>query len=112
MGFTVDFIPTVFSADIFVKEFEPSDTAIRRLLFLRGSIAGPTIKEELPFEVDEWTVYSTERATDSIGRLVDLLQREKKMTVLFASPSAVKVFTEEIVPKWVGVIIRSEQLVM
>ena len=99
LGFTVDFIPTVFSADTFVKEFKPSDTAIRRFLFLRGSIAGPTIKEELPFEVDEWTVYSTERATDSIGRLVDLLQREEKMTVLFASPSAVKVFTEEVVPK-------------
>ena len=49
-----------------MKEFKPTENDIRRLLFLRGSIAGPTIREELPFEVDEWTVYETERATDNV----------------------------------------------
>jgi len=104
LGFTVDFIPTVFSADVFVKEFKPTETAIRRVLFLRGSIAGVTIKEELPFEVDEWTVYVTERVHDSIGALVDLLRQKKGLTVLFASPSAVSVFAEEVVPQvgWDG----------
>ncbi|KAA0965329.1 uroporphyrinogen-III synthase [Sporosarcina sp. ANT_H38] len=104
IGFTVDFIPTVFSADTFVKEFNPADTDIRRILFLRGSIAGVTIKEELPFEVDEWTIYTTERAGDSIDSLVDLLQQKQYLTVLFASPSAVDVFAEEVVPRtgWTG----------
>jgi uroporphyrinogen-III synthase len=104
LGFTVDFIPTVFSADTFVKEFKPSEMDIRRLLFLRGSIAGATIKEELPFEVDEWTVYSTERADGSIDKLVDLLQKKQQMNVLFASPSAVEVFAEEVAPTvgWAG----------
>ena len=64
IGFTVQFIPTVFSADVFVKEFKPNENDLRRILFLRGSIAGVTIKEELPFEVDEWTVYKTEEAND------------------------------------------------
>ncbi|WP_318615216.1 uroporphyrinogen-III synthase [Sporosarcina sp. YIM B06819] len=104
LGFTVDFIPTVFSADVFVKEFKPTELAIRRVLFLRGSIAGATIKEELPFEVDEWTVYATERVYDSIGSLVNLLQNSKQLSVLFASPSAVNVFAEEVVPQvgWDG----------
>lgn len=99
LGFTVDFIPTVFSADVFVKEFKPTEMAIRRVLFLRGSIAGVTIKEELPFDVDEWTVYATERVHDSIGALIDLLQQKKQLTVLFASPSAVAVFAEEVAPQ-------------
>lgn len=104
LGFSVDFIPTVFSADTFVKEFNPSETDVRRILFLRGSIAGVTIKEEIPFEVDEWTVYTTERANESIGSLVDLLQQKQQLNVLFASPSAVEVFSEEVVPQvgWNG----------
>ena len=104
IGFTVDFIPTVFSADTFVKEFNPVETDIRRILFLRGSIAGVTIKEELPFEVDEWTVYTTERANDSIDSLVALLQKKQQLNVLFASPSAVAVFSEEVAPQtgWNG----------
>ncbi len=104
IGFTVDFIPTVFSADTFVKEFNPAETDIRRILFLRGSIAGVTIKEEIPFEVDEWTVYTTERANDSIDSLVNLVQQQQQLTVLFASPSAVEVFAEEVAPRtgWNG----------
>ncbi|MDS9471359.1 uroporphyrinogen-III synthase [Sporosarcina pasteurii] len=98
LGFTVEFIPTVFSADVFVKQFQPAENEARRLLFLRGSIAGPTIREELPFEVDEWTIYKTERVTDNAGKLVQLLKETEKTSVLFASPSAVEVFAEEVVP--------------
>jgi uroporphyrinogen-III synthase len=98
IGFIVDFIPTVFSADTFVKEFKPSENDIRRILFLRGSIAGVTIREELPFEVDEWTVYETGRVVHNIGTLIELLQNEKQVSVMFASPSAVEIFAKEIVP--------------
>ena len=104
IGFSVQFIPTVFSADVFVKEFKPNEFDVRRLLFLRGSIAGHTISEELPFEVDEWTIYKTEKADENTEALVDLLQREKAVSVLFASPSAVEIFAEEVAPQtgWKG----------
>ncbi|BAQ11607.1 hemd protein [Bacillus sp. OxB-1] len=104
LGFTVDFIPTVFSADVFVKQFNPSETEARRLLFLRGSMASGTIKDELPFDVDEWTVYSTEPTVESVNGLVDALQQDVPKNVLFASPSAVEVFAREIVPRigWEG----------
>ncbi|MFD1927272.1 uroporphyrinogen-III synthase [Sporosarcina siberiensis] len=98
IGLTVQFIPTVFSADVFVQEFKPTENETRRLLFLRGSIAGVTIREELPFDVDEWTVYSTEKAVHNIESLKNLVQTEKSSTLLFASPSAVNVFSEEIAP--------------
>jgi len=98
IGFTVHFIPTVFSADVFVKEFDPKENDLRRLLFLKGSIAGATISEELPFEVDEWTVYTTNKAQHNAEKIIDLLNKEQQVNMLFASPSAVKVFVEEVLP--------------
>lgn len=104
IGFTVQFIPTVFSADVFVKEFQPVENDLRRLLFLRGTIAGPTIVEELPFEVHEWTIYETTKVVENVGKLTDLLLSEKDVAVLFASPSAVEIFAEEVAIKtgWNG----------
>ncbi|AOV07579.1 uroporphyrinogen-III synthase [Sporosarcina ureilytica] len=104
LGFSVRFIPTVFSADVFVKQFRPPANETGRLLFLRGSIAGPTIPEGLPFEVDEWTIYKTARATENVGALINLLKEKEQISVLFASPSAVEVFSEEVVPSigWKG----------
>lgn len=104
IGFTVKFIPTTFSADVFVKEFQPVENDTRRLLFLRGSIAGPTIREELPFEVDEWTIYQTDYVADNAARLIHLVESDKKLSILFASPSAVAVFQKEIAPTtgWTG----------
>lgn len=98
IGFTVDFIPTVFSADVFVKEFAPVENNLRRILFLKGSIAGATITEELPFEVDDWTVYKTEKETQNTSKLISILQGTKNVSVLFASPSAVNIFAEDVVP--------------
>lgn len=104
IGFTVQFIPTVFSADVFVKEFQPTENENRRLLFLRGSMAGPTIREELPFQVDDWTIYQTEGVTENAEEIIHLLQEKADISVLFASPSAVEVFFEEVVPSvgWSG----------
>ncbi|MDN4607155.1 uroporphyrinogen-III synthase [Sporosarcina highlanderae] len=103
IGFTVEFIPTVFSADVFVKQFKPTDGELN-VLFLKGSLAGSIIREELPFQVVEWTVYETGAKRDSINSLVDLLKSRRDCSVLFASPSAVRVFSEDAVPSvgWSG----------
>lgn len=104
IGLTVQFIPTIFSADVFVKEFKPTENESRRLLFLRGSIAGPTIREELPFQVDDWTIYHTKYVTNNVEYIVDYIQSDANVSVLFASPSAVDVFAEKVVPSigWEG----------
>ncbi|KXH87296.1 uroporphyrinogen-III synthase [Sporosarcina sp. HYO08] len=98
LGFRVDFIPTVFSADTLVKEFRPEQYTVRRVLFLRGTMAGSLIKEELPFDVDEWTVYETVSAEESADALIQTIQEKKMVNVLFASPSAVNVFAQQVVP--------------
>ncbi len=104
IGFSVDFIPTVFSADTFVTEFKPTTTKSLKVLFFKGSMAGKLIKEELPFVVDEWTVYATEKSEDKIDLLMTTIQQQKKLSILFASPSAVDVFNNEIAKKigWNG----------
>lgn len=98
IGFTVEFIPSVFSADVFVKQFKPSDDREMRVLFIKGNLAGTIIREELPFQVEEWLVYETGAKTDSVHSIIDLLNTTENCTVLFASPSAVRVFDKSAVP--------------
>jgi uroporphyrinogen-III synthase len=104
IGFSVDFIPTIFSADVFVNEFNPVESPIERILFLRGSMAGVTIPEGLPFTVDEWTIYETIPFDENAKDLIEILQMKESATVIFASPSAVRVFANQVVPHvgWTG----------
>ncbi|WP_432358350.1 uroporphyrinogen-III synthase [Sporosarcina sp. UB5] len=98
IGFTVEFIPSIFSADVFVKQFKPSEDRKLRVLFIKGNLAGTIIREELPFQVEEWTVYETVTKLNSVQSIIEMLQTSKNSTVLFASPSAVRVFEEGVVP--------------
>ncbi|WP_060206985.1 uroporphyrinogen-III synthase [Sporosarcina koreensis] len=98
IGFSVEFIPSIFSADVFVKQFKPTDDRELRVLFLKGNLAGSIIREELPFQVEEWTIYETGARLDSVNTMIELLKTEANTTVLFASPSAVHVFEEGAVP--------------
>lgn len=95
-GFIVHFMPSIFSADVFVKEFPSVAGKSLNCLFLRGSLAKATLKEGLPFKVDDWTVYETVANTDFIAPFKELLQRTTAV-VIFASPSAVTTFQEHIV---------------
>lgn len=104
LGFDVSFIPSVFSADVFVKQFKPKESEQLNVLFLKGSLAGTMIREELPFHVSEWTVYETKSAVSSIDKLIKQITQKEQVSVLFASPSAVDVFASRVVPKttWNG----------
>lgn len=104
IGFRADFIPTTFSADYFVEEFPAVSDEAERCLFLKGDLAKETIKEGLPNEVDEWTVYETVQDEEGIRGVTDLLKTGGRTAVLFSSPSAVRVFREHIAPDtgWSG----------
>lgn len=103
LGFRVDFIPEVFSADVFVQQFSPAGDALHAL-FLKGNLAGSLLKEELALTVDEWTVYDTLPQIGSTDEIAALLKREKSLSILFASPSAVTVFKDHLAPEigWSG----------
>lgn len=95
-GLKVDFMPSTFSADVFVKEFPQVAQETERKLFIRGSLAKPTIRNGIA-NVTEWTVYETCANHASAGPLAELLKK-KQAIVIFASPSAVQAFHEKVAP--------------
>lgn len=94
----VSFIPSVFSADIFVKEFPLAAGNNPTCLFIRGKKAKDTLKEGLPFSIQEWNVYDTYENLSTIKPLSDLIQSNEEVIVIFASPSAVDVFANYAAP--------------
>lgn len=87
-GYAVDFIPSVFSADVFVQEF-PAIAGSERCLFVRGALAKDTILS-MPLEIDEWTVYDTVKQKEHAQQLAQL----EGVIIIFASPSAVSAYIE------------------
>lgn len=85
-GYQVDFIPTVYSADWFVKEF-PEIAGGQKCLFIKGALAKNTIAA-MPLPVDEWTIYDTSLKLEN----AQLLKTMKHQTIIFASPSAVSAY--------------------
>lgn len=98
LGFTIDFMPTTYSADVFVKEFPQQVGQVKKCIFLKGSLAKATIKEGLPFPVEEWTVYETIQTTNHVATIKNVIEQSQATTVIFASPSAVEVFAKHIAP--------------
>ena len=87
-GYTVDFIPKVFSADHFIQEF-PVISGKVKCLFIKGNLAKNTIAS-MHMQVDEWTVYDTVLDLENAEKLVNL----KGVIILFASPSAVSAYRQ------------------
>lgn len=85
-GYTVDFIPSVFSADNFAKEF-PAIANGEKCLFIKGALAKNTIAS-MPLAVDEWIIYDTNLKLEN----AELLKTLKQHTIIFASPSAVSAY--------------------
>lgn len=85
-GYTIDFMPSIYSADVFVKEF-PEIAGDSLCLFIKGALAKNTIAE-MALPVDEWTVYDTILKIDQAEKLKEM----KQIIVIFASPSAVSAY--------------------
>ncbi|MFJ7737780.1 uroporphyrinogen-III synthase [Lysinibacillus sp. NPDC097287] len=96
LGFRVSFMPSVFSADVFVKEFPNVAEDNPTCLFIRGEKAKKTLKEGLPFELKEWTIYETLERHDHKQIIINCIRENKDVTVIFASPSAVDVYALDI----------------
>lgn len=102
-GFNVNFIPEVFSADVFVQQFNPEGDSLRAL-FIKGNLAGTLISTELSLTVDEWTVYETNPEITSADQIIEIVKNQASISILFASPSAVTVFAKSVAPEigWTG----------
>lgn len=90
LGFHIDFIPTIYSADVFIQEFElKSDETCT---FFRGNLAKSTIPDGLNGCVECYTVYDTMQTAKHMPQINELLS--DRVTIVFASPSAVAVFEQ------------------
>lgn len=87
-GYSVDFVPSIYSADCFIKEF-PEIAGRTRCLFIKGSLAKDTIAS-MDMPVDEWVIYETALHMDNAKKVAAM----KDAVVLFASPSAVLAYRE------------------
>jgi len=96
LGVTVSFMPTTFSADVFIQQFPRVASDTERCLFVKGSLAKATIKEGISQPVEEWTVYETFPDVKTANELLIYVERHHDIMIAFASPSAVEVFNREI----------------
>lgn len=97
LGMTVHFVPSVYSADVFIEEFPQAVSGEPRCLFCKGNLAKNTI-EQLPFSVQSWIVYDTVEHEKNAQQLMELIQSSQRVTVVFASPSAVRTYTKSVLP--------------
>lgn len=88
LGFTIDFVPTTYSADVFIEQFQVEKDAT--CVFFRGNLAKPTIPNSINCDVQCYTVYDTVQTAKHMPELNELLT--ERVTIVFASPSAVDVF--------------------
>ncbi|WP_394187582.1 uroporphyrinogen-III synthase [Paenisporosarcina quisquiliarum] len=95
IGLQVSFIPTIYSADTFIKEFSSHLKDTDRCLFLKGSLAKDTIRNGLE-HVDEWTVYETTPNVKNAVELAKYLKSNPRVCITFASPSAVHNFSNHV----------------
>lgn len=108
LGFTVDFVPTTFSADVFIEEFPHVVTGKPRCLFLKGNLAKNTI-QQLPFTVQPWIIYDTVEHEQNAQQLLQIVTQTAHVTVVFASPSAVQLYKQSVLPsvRWERVRVAS-----
>jgi len=97
-GFQIDFVPSTFSADVFVKEFPAVAGDEPMCLFVRGNLAKSTLSKGLSFPIQQWTIYETVEKTESVQHIIEVIRSEEDVTIIFASPSAVDVFAKKIAP--------------
>ncbi|MEK5390551.1 uroporphyrinogen-III synthase [Margalitia sp. FSL K6-0131] len=95
--FQVSFVPTLFSADDFAKEFDDDGMRPKKVLIPKGNLARDIIAKSLiskGWTVDEWIIYDTIFPIDSKEKLASLLEHVRLDYALFTSPSTVHHFME------------------
>lgn len=93
-GYTASFIPSTFSADCFVQEWNAQQPVGIHIGFCKGNLAKPTIEQGLNADVTAVVVYKTTSRAEHVQAISELCAQQPQSTLVFASPSAVNVFKE------------------
>lgn len=90
--YKASFMPSTFSADVFVKEWNASTHANETVAFLKGNLAKLTIEEGLHSDVTAVCIYDTVMLPEHVETITNLIQNHPQLTLVFASPSAVEAY--------------------
>ena len=97
-GLTVQFTPSLYVTDVFVKEFAKAIHRGEKILLPRGNLAPPRIKNELTAKgalVEDPVVYETYFPSHSREQLIELLDHKyQNLIMVFTSPSTVRHFMD------------------
>lgn len=93
-GYEASFKPSVYSADVFVEEWNASQPNDCRVGFVKGNLAKPTIEQGLHSNVDFVVVYETTSVPQNVLTINDWIAQHHQVTLVFASPSAVRSYTQ------------------
>lgn len=96
-GFSADFVPTIYNADIMSKEFINNFQADRPILLVQGTRSRDVLPEEFSrkrIAFDTMVVYETSFNEEAAGTLNDILQRRDLDFITFTSPSAAEAFMQ------------------
>lgn len=91
-GYKASFMPSTFSADVFVKEWNASTHANETVAFLKGNLAKLTIEEGLHSDVTAVCIYDTVTLPEHVETITKLIHHHSQVTLAFASPSAVEAY--------------------
>lgn len=91
-GYKASFMPSTFSADVFVKEWNASTHAKETVAFLKGNLAKPTIEAGLHSDVTAVCIYDTVTLPAHVETITKLIHHHPQLTLVFASPSAVEAY--------------------
>ncbi|MCJ7839888.1 uroporphyrinogen-III synthase [Lederbergia sp. NSJ-179] len=85
------FMPHVFTAEEFVREFFQNEFVAKKVLVPKGNLAKSTIADGFRSQgisADEWIIYETFYPVNQVGRLIPLLKEDVLDVASFTSPSS------------------------
>lgn len=94
-GYTVQFMPTSFVAEVFAEQFTEELTGNERILFPKGNLAReviPVALRKYGISLEELIVYETRMYKSNKQKLMNALQSGSVHIITFTSPSTVRSF--------------------
>lgn len=91
-SYKASFMPSTFSADVFVNEWNASPHANETVAFLKGNLAKSTLEEGLHTDVTAICIYDTVTLPEHVETITNLIYHHPQVTLVFASPSAIDAY--------------------
>lgn len=97
-GYAASFIPSTFSADCFIQEWNAQFEADVSIGFIKGNLAKPIMEQQLHARVHSLIAYETVPVLENGLQITAHSANYERLTLVFASPSAVRAYQQAGLP--------------